>query len=80
MTDKVRWEWPRAALEDWTATWMEPGEPSRWGAILDTEPHGIALVVWLWRHGWRLTMWWRPCRWCVDPICSGEPCVYSDDE
>lgn len=69
---------PRFNVEHWTTRGQNLGEDPRVGAIVEIEWRGIALVLWLWRDHFRITAWWRPCQWCSDPICHGDPCIYSD--
>lgn len=80
MEDRPPLRWPRASWHTWndcTATWEDQREGC-YGVLLQTETSGCAFTVRFGSAGARLSVWWRPCEHCTDPICSGAPCVYAD--
>ena len=53
---------------------------TRIGWWIDVEYGQVHGGLWLYWWTVTLTLRWRQCEFCADPICNGRPCVYADGD
>lgn len=67
--------WPK--VDGWRWDMMRsPDTRGRLGVIVDLEVGALAIALWVWRRCFRVFVWWRPCRFCADADCTGQPCIH----